>query len=155
MSLDDRLLILLRIERTYRRTLIFISLIIFTASFALIWHPREYILVIIMTGQIPLLFLEWRKTRLLLSFNKDLGYKRWVWLNYCLTWLAFLFILIVTTVFMTCSVSGGIILWLIVSVAPIAILGPLWIDQKLQKIDSEHVSNRVLSTAHRERLKNS
>ncbi|TCI61787.1 hypothetical protein [Exiguobacterium sp. SH3S1] len=99
----------------------------------------------------PYLCLEWRKTKLLLTFNESRRYTRWVYMGFVFEWIGFVAILSLFAFYHAGVVSIQVLLALIVSLIVFSILTPRWLDRFILMFDDDHVTAKVLSKAKEQR----
>ncbi|EPE60941.1 putative membrane protein [Exiguobacterium sp. S17] len=119
---------------------------VFIVYLAPTWLP--FVLVV---SYFPYLCLEWRKTKLLLTFNENRRYKRWVYMGFMFEWLGFVTILSLFAAYHTGFISIQILLALIVSVGVLSILSTRWLNRFILTFDDDHVTGNMLSEAKEQR----
>lgn len=152
MDREARTEALLQINTTYRRFMIGSSVVIFVSALYFMMHTT-YSGVIAVVSLIPTLFFEWKQTVLYLRFNDDWTYRRLIKLQFSSLVFTFILLFSLIALFLTDQIHPDVLMWAVAIGAPPSILLPLWIDRKLLKLDSEHVTSNMLAKANREKLK--
>lgn len=119
---------------------------VFVGYVAPTWLP-----FVLAVSYFPYLCLEWRKTKLLLTFNDNRRYIRWVYLRFMFEWLGFVTILSLFAFYHTGVVSIQMLLALIVSLTVLGFLSTRRIDRFILTFDDDHVTGKALSEAKEQR----
>ena len=115
------------------------------------YQTSIYLPLIVFALYLPQLCVEWRKTKLLLSFNPESRYRRWVYADYAVQWFAFLIVLCA----LACYHTGVINIWTLVTILSGGMIGgllfPYMVNRVVLTFDTHHVTNRMFNEAKTER----
>ncbi|WP_445002131.1 hypothetical protein [Exiguobacterium alkaliphilum] len=100
----------------------------------------------------PYLCLEWRKTKLLLTFNEERRYSRLIYFEFASLWLQFVVYLGLVIGYLAESLSLPWLLGIIGGVSTLTFGVSRFLQRRIRQIDPAHVTNKQLSVAKEERL---
>lgn len=100
----------------------------------------------------PHLCLEWRKTKLLLTFNEDARYIRLIYFNFIGQWLQFVVYLYLVIGYITGSTSIQLLISVCLGMFIVTFGSSRWLQTKLCAIDLAHVTEKEMSAAKEARL---
>lgn len=144
---EERIQLILQKERTLKRWKYIIAIITLAVTLYLNYLSYPHLPTVVFILSLPYLCLEWRKTKLLLSFNEEARYTRWVRLEFSFLWFAYLIVLTIMSALSSEMIALNTALFTLCCVAATGVVLPYWIDNKLHKIDPEHPNSKVLEEA--------
>ncbi|TCI25411.1 hypothetical protein EVJ32_10650 [Exiguobacterium sp. SH5S4] len=154
---NERLKQMVENDRNVNRTALLLTFAILGIAFYFIFTQDIKVAtfaVIIMATQLPSLYRAWHRMNLLLTFNDEARYQKFVRLEFGIVLanviLLGIFIAIAWSIEGSLLVFAGMLLALFI---PFIFLS-VWVNRKLELIDPEHVTNHELRTAHRDASKN-
>lgn len=115
------------------------------------YQTSIYLPLIVFALYLPQLCVEWRKTKLLLTFNPDPRYRRWIYSDFIVEWFIFLLFLCL----FACYHAGFITIWTLGPTLVIGVIGGLVFSRLVHRViltfDAHHVTNRMFNEAKTER----
>ena len=121
-------------------------------TFLIAAQYRLYAPLIVFISFFPYLCLEWRKTKLLLTFNEDARYQRLVYTDFGVQWLCFVSTICLLAAYYADSLSPVVAIAGLFGIGGLSILAPYIINQKLHKLDVHHVLGKELREARDQRF---
>ncbi|KDN57908.1 hypothetical protein [Exiguobacterium sp. AB2] len=144
-------------DRNVNKTALLLTFMILGIAFYFIFTQEISLVtfaVIIMATQLPSLYRAWHRMKLLLTFNDEGRYQKFVRLEFGIV-LANV-VLLGLFIAIAWSIEGSLVVFAVMLLAlfiPFIFLS-VWVNRKLELIDSNHVNNHELRMAHREATKN-
>jgi len=144
-------------DRDVNKTALLLTFMILGIAFYFIFTQEISLVtfaVIIMATQLPSLYRAWHRMKLLLTFNDEGRYQKFVRLEFGIV-LANV-VLLGLFIAIAWSIEGSLVVFAVMLLAlfiPFIFLS-VWVNRKLELIDSNHVNNHELRMAHREATKN-
>lgn len=144
-------------DRNANKTALLLTFMILGIAFYFIFTQEISLVtfaVIIMATQLPSLYRAWHRMKLLLTFNDEGRYQKFVRLEFGIV-LANV-VLLGLFIAIAWSIEGSLVVFAVMLLAlfiPFIFLS-VWVNRKLELIDSNHVNNHELRMAHREATKN-
>lgn len=144
-------------DRNVNKTALLLTFMILGIAFYFIFTQEISLVtfaVIIMATQLPSLYRAWHRMKLLLTFNDEARYQKFVRLEFGIV-LANV-VLLGLFIAIAWSIEGSLVVFAVMLLAlfiPFIFLS-VWVNRKLELIDSNHVNNHELRMAHREATKN-
>lgn len=144
-------------DRNVNKTALLLTFMILGIAFYFIFTQEISLAtfaVIIMATQLPSLYRAWHRMKLLLTFNDEARYQKFVRLEFGIV-LANV-VLLGLFIAIAWSIEGSLVVFAVMLLAlfiPFIFLS-VWVNRKLELIDSNHVNNHELRMAHREATKN-
>lgn len=153
---NERLKQMVENDRKVNRTALLLTFAILGIAFYFIFTQDITLTtfaIIIMATQLPSLYRAWHRMKLLLTFNDDARYQKFVRLEFGIV-LANV-ILLGVFIAIAWAIEGSLVIFAIMLLAlfiPFIFLS-VWVNRKIELIDPEHVTNHELRTAHRDASK--
>lgn len=153
----ERLKQMVENDRHVNKTALLLTFMILGIAFYFIFTQEISVVtfaVIIMATQLPSLYRTWHRMKLLITFNDEARYQKFVRLEFGIV-LANV-ILLGVFIAIAWSIEGSLIVFAVMLLAlfiPFIFLS-VWVNRKLELIDSNHVTNHELRMAHREAATN-
>ncbi|STO09238.1 MULTISPECIES: hypothetical protein [Exiguobacterium] len=144
-------------DRNVNKTALLLTFMILGIAFYFIFTQEISLVtfaVIIMATQLPSLYRAWHRMKLLLTFNDEGRYQKFVRLEFGIV-LANV-VLLGLFIAIAWSIEGSLVVFAVMLLAlfiPFIFLS-VWVNRKLELIDPNHVNNHELRMAHREATKN-
>ncbi len=144
-------------DRNVNKTALLLTFMILGIAFYFIFTQEISLAtfaVIIMATQLPSLYRAWHRMKLLLTFNDEARYQKFVRLEFGIV-LANV-VLLGLFIAIAWSIEGSLVVFAVMLLAlfiPFIFLS-VWVNRKLELIDPNHVNNHELRRAHREATKN-
>ncbi|MCT4796588.1 hypothetical protein [Exiguobacterium alkaliphilum] len=144
-------------DRNVNKTALLLTFMILGIAFYFIFTQEISLAtfaVIIMATQLPSLYRAWHRMKLLLTFNDEARYQKFVRLEFGIV-LANV-VLLGLFIAIAWSIEGSLVVFAVMLLAlfiPFIFLS-VWVNRKLELIDPNHVNNHELRMAHREAAKN-
>jgi len=111
------------------------------------YQTSIYLPLIVFALYLPQLCVEWRKTKLLLTFNPDPRYRRWIYSDFIVEWFIFLLSLCLFAYYHT----GFITIWTLGPILVIGVIGRVLfshiINRAILDFDIEHVTSESFHKA--------
>lgn len=154
---QERLTQMVENERKVNRTALLLTFAILGIAFYFIFTQEITLAtfaIIIMATQLPSLYRAWHRMNLLLTFNDETRYQKFVRLEFGIV-LANV-ILLGVFIAIAWAIEGSLVVFAIMLIAlflPFIFLS-VWVNRKIELIDPEHVTNHELRTAHRDASNN-
>lgn len=121
-------------------------------TFLIATQTSLYNPLVVFVFYFPYLCLEWRQTKLKLSFNDDSMYRRYVYGDFTVQWMAFVLTIVLLATYHAKLVSA------VTSIAALACIGlgcivtSKWVDARLAVLDAEHVRPSDIRAARERQL---
>ena len=153
---NERLKQMVENERKVNRTALLLTFAILGIAFYFIFTQEISLLtfaVIIMATQLPSLYRAWHRMKLLITFNDEARYQKFVRIEFGIV-LANI-ILLGILIAIAWAIEGSLVVFAIMLIALFLpfIFFSVWVNRKIELIDPEHVTNHELRTAHRDEAK--
>lgn len=153
---NERLKQMVENDRKVNRTALLLTFAILGIAFYFIFTQDITLAtfaIIIMATQLPSIYRAWHRMKLLLTFNDDARYQKFVRLEFGIV-LANV-ILLGVFIAIAWAIEGSLVIFAIMLISlfiPFIFLS-VWVNRKIELIDPEHVTNHELRTAHRDEAK--
>lgn len=121
-------------------------------TFLIATQSKLYAPLIVFISFFPYLCFEWRKTKLLLTFNENARYQRLVYTDFGIQWLCFVSTICLLAAYYADFLSPVIAIAGLFGIGGLSILAPYIINQKLHKLDVHHVLGKELREARDQRF---
>ena len=118
-------------------------------------QSKLYAPLLVFISFFPYLCFEWRKTKLLLTFNEDARYQRLVYIDFGIQWLCFVLTICLLAAYYADSLSPFVAIAGLFGIGVLSILSPYVINQNLQSLDAHHVRGKELREARDQRFRES
>lgn len=116
------------------------------------YQTSIYLPLILFALYLPQLCVAWCKTKVLLTFNSERRYRRWIYSDFIAEWLIFLLFLCVLATYHT----GLLTIWPLMVILGTGTIGGLLFSNIVNRIvltfDSQHVTNRMFDKAKANRM---
>jgi len=115
------------------------------------YQTSIYLPLILFAVYLPQLCVAWCKTKVLLTFNPDPRYRRWVYSDFIVEWFIFLLFLCLLAAHHT----GFLTIWPLLTILGVGTIGGLVFSRLVHRViltfDAHHVTNRMFDEAKTER----
>ena len=118
-------------------------------------QSKLYAPLLVFISFFPYLCFEWRKTKLLLTFNEDARYQRLVYIDFGIQWLCFVLTICLLAAYYADSLFPVVAIAGLFGIGVMSILAPYVINRNLQSLDAHHVRGKELREARDQRFRES
>lgn len=115
-------------------------------------QSKLYAPLLVFISFFPYLCFEWRKTKLLLTFNEDARYQRLVYIDFGIQWLCFVLTICLLAAYYADSLSPVVAIAGLFGIGVMSILAPYVINRHLHSLDAHHVRGKELCKARDQRF---
>ena len=111
------------------------------------YQTSIYLPLIVFALYLPQLCVEWRKTKLLPTFNSERRYRRWIYSDFIVEWFIFLLFLCLLASYHTDFIT----IWPLMTILGVGTIGGMIFSRVVHQViltfDAHHVTNRMFDEA--------